>query len=273
MRFNFLRPLILLSVILSVCACKDSHNKQNEQLAKDASARLHSEDWEERENSLVLLSKIGEEGYKPDFAIQKELLHTLEDEIGKFKTFEDGLVKEGKTVNEIIKERNKRFPGGEYDDYIRMLSQFLAANKTEGGLRALFQLLVETNYKVPPALLTLFGRENLEFFIDKVNIGNKKEREIALSVLSIWSDDHIESEDFDTSAIPPLDPSEKDKLKPLFLKEADDPDYNIRDLALSGLKNFRQDNVVIKQIEQMADSDSEKFIRERARRILAIQKQ
>lgn len=261
--------LILLSFTLSVVACNQSHI---EQLSKDTSRDIKSQDWKVREKSLILLGEIGDEDYKPSPELQKELVSLLSNETVAFKTLESTLAKEGKKTNEILKKRNEMFPSGEYDDYIRTLSHYSAANKIEGGLTALFSLLVETNYKVSPAILTTFGKENLGFFIDKASSGAQKEREIALCVLSIWSNGQIESEDFDTGIIPQLSASEKDILKPIFLKQSNDPNYNIRDLVLSGLGNFIQDPAVKKQIEQMASSDNEKFIRNKARRILDKQK-
>lgn len=269
MRIISLLLLFLLTVVLFIPACKPSHVEQS---AKDTLRDINSEDWKVREKSLVLLGEIGDEDYKPSPELQKELVSLLSDETVAFKTLESTLAKEGKKTNEIIKKRSELFPAGEYDDYIRMLSHYSAINKIDGGLKAIFRLLVETNYKVSPAILTTFGKENIGFFIDKVNSGTQKEREIALCVLSIWSDEHVESEDFDTSIIPQLDTSEKDILKPIFLKQSNDPNYNIRDLVLSGLGNFIQDPAVKKQIEQMASSDNEKFIRNKARRILDKQK-
>jgi hypothetical protein len=250
-------------------ACNTSHEARLEALARE---QLHSNDWQTREQALSTLSSLQGRGHKPDVETRRELSRLLEKETKAYGEFALRLKSEGRTTSQASDERARTFPVGLYDEYIKMLAYAVAFNKAEDGFPSLVRLLVETDYAVSPALLIVYGKEHIGFLIERTASAIPKEREVALSVLSVWMDAPEETDNVDTKGVSPLTQREVERVKPVFMKAAADPDYNIRYASLSGLRKLTADPAVVAMLESMVASDDEKFIREEAKRVLAAKK-
>lgn len=238
--------LLIVFCLLTSFGCKAS---KSELLEKKAMKQLFADDWKVRESALFTLGEIESKDYKPSAEIQKRVVSLLDEEIQAYV-------------------RDKQIPPNGHDDYIKIISRYLASNKVNEGFSTLFRLIAQTGYHVTPALLASYGNKHLNFLVDKATQGTDKERETALSVLTILLNTSVECDDFDTSGIPSLDHLERNMVKPVFVKAAKDPNYNIRYIALSGLEEFIADDDVKAMIKEIARSDYEKFIRDDAKEIL-----
>lgn len=257
--------LILILFCPLIGACKQPGTKMIERQAVE---NLHSDDWKLRERGIYSLQDLESHGRKPGKKLQAEIVNLLKSETRSFKNFDDKLKTEGKTTSQILGEWHKQFPPGDYDDYIKALAGYVAFNEMEDGLPPLFQLLVETDYTLTPALLTKYCSKNLKFFINKAIEGSSGERRVSVSVLSILVNPSGEIDDFDISNIPHISEADKQKIKPVFIKAAEDSDYDTRSVALYGLEAFIADPAVHQMLTKMAESDEKKMIREEARKIL-----
>lgn len=263
-----LRKLGLLSILVCFLMASGCKSSQNRSLDEQVRWQLSSDDWKVRESALLTLREMQDEGVRPGKDIEKRVVMLLDSETKGFKGLEDKLKAEGKAANQAIDERNKQYPAREFDNYIKIISHYLAVNKVERSLPVVFQLIAQTDFNVTPAILTAYGKDNLNFFIDKADTGTSREREVALSVLSILLDTSIECDDFDVKDIPSLNREERNMVKPAFIKAVNDSDYNVRYVALSGLKKLISDPDIKALIERMAKTDPEDFIRNEAGEIL-----
>lgn len=252
-------------LLLTPVSCKPSPDRSKE---KEAVEQLSSEDWSVREKSIFALSDIEIRDYNFDKRTQKELLSLIKNEVQTYDNYKDRLKREGKSNDQISDELYKRYPPQTYGDYIKALVFFAASKKIDNALPSIFELIVDTDYNVSPAILTLYGTKYLDFFVEKATKGNDKEREMAMSVLAIWVNPTIESDDFDMNSMPRLNQSEVVRVKPIFLKAADDNNNSIRDLSLFGLNAFINEPGVRELVSKIAASDNDQYIRENAGRLL-----
>jgi len=265
MKIKSLLCFLSLLLVLTSNGCKASVNKTRE---REAGKQLLSSDWRERERGINSLANIENDNYRINKETQKNLVNLIKNETQTFKNYQDELRSTGKSDNEIRHETNGRFPPQTYGDYIKALVYFTASKNIGESLPAIFQLIVDTDYNITPAILTMYGKMHLDFFIEKASIGAIKERKIAMSALGVLADPSIESDDFDMSLTPKLSRLEKEKIKTVLTKAAKDADANIRSLSLFGLRAFMAEPNVRKLISEIAVSDSDEGVRDDARRLL-----
>ncbi|MFH0800259.1 MAG: hypothetical protein V2A66_08795 [Pseudomonadota bacterium] len=254
-----------LLLVLTATGCKASVNKAKE---RDAGRQLLSEDWKVRESGIHILANIEDNNYKINKDTQDVLINLIKNETQTFNNFQGELRSTGKSDNQIYHETYNRFPPQTYGDYIKALVYFTASKNIGESLPAIFQLIADTDYNITPAILTMYGKTHLDFFIEKASVGAIKERKIAMSALGVLADPSIESDDFDMSLTPQLSGLEKEKIRLVLMKAAKDADANIRSLSLFGLRAFMAEPDVRKLISEIAISDKDEGVRDDARRLL-----
>lgn len=253
--------IIIVILLLNCTSCSPSPNELKQ---KEAVKQLSSENWESRKKGVFALSHIGTEERKIDRETQKKLVDVIEMEAQMYENYERKLRKEGKSIDKVSDEMYKEFPPQTYGDYIKALAFFTASNNVEDGFPAIFKLIVDTDYNISPAILTLYGSKYVDFLIDKAMNGSIEEKKVAINALSTWVDQSGESDDFDVEDRPLLNQTERKKILPVFLKASQDTDYGIRFCSLFGLEEFVSDPDVRSRLKKMADNDNEQFIRQKA---------
>lgn len=256
---------VAVLLLLSSTSCKSSNREQEE---KKAVEQLSSDDWKVREKGVHVLIDVEAKDGGLDKNAQKKLLDLLGKESQTYKGQEVKLQAEGRSVNQISDELDEKYPPQTYGVYIKALANLAASKNVENSLPAIFKLIVDTNYNVSPAVLTLYGTKYLDFFIDKATKGIDREREIAVSVLAIWVNPLEESDEIDIKSIPTLSAPELKKAQGAFLKAISDPDYNVRYIVLSSLGGLIDRPEVRQIVEDIAKRDSEQYIRRKAEHVL-----
>ncbi len=245
---------VVLFLLCFICAsCTTLKNRQDE---KNAVAELQSNDWTVREKGLYRLGDLGTKTATLSEETQNVLVRLLENEVKQAE------MRESKP-QDLPSEKQQ-----EYDDYIRTLALSLAYNNVHNSFRLLFDLMTKANYPIPPALLAMYGKDNLSFLLDKASNGLTREKEIALSALSIWSHSDADSEDFEKSKISRLNEKEVKIIVALFMKNAEAPASEMRLLSLYALKKHIDKDDVRKLIKKLADTDSVLSVKKEAIRIM-----
>lgn len=264
-----LQYIISVVLILNCISCNPSPNKLKQ---KEAVEQLSSENWESREKGVFALSNIEVKDQKINKETQKKLVDVIEMEAQMYKDYEKKLRQGGKSAGEISDEMYKKYPPQTYGDYIKAVTLFSASKNIENSLPAIFKLIVDTDYNISPAILTLYGSKYLDFFIEKTTNGTDREREIAVCVLAIWISPSGESDELDIKSIPKLSEGDLKKAEGIFLKAINDRNYNVRYVVLSSLGNLINKPDVRKTVEEISKTDSEQFIRQKAMDLLKSMK-
>lgn len=249
--------LSFLIIFISMVCCASPEKSKEEQAIK----QLLSESWQVREQGIYFLS---DTNVKLSKKSQKELVSLLEKEIMTYMNYKNKLMLAGKSSIQISEELYNKFPPQTYGDYIKALVTFIISKNITDSLPSAFQLLVDSDYNISPAFLTLYGTGHLDFFTEKSLAGTNEERKIAISVIGIWANPEIESDDVDMSSVPHLNKSEMQKVKSVLLSTIKDNDGSIRSLSLFGLRAFADDDDVKSIVSKMAESDVDEYVRKDA---------
>lgn len=172
-----------------------------------------------------------------------------------------------KTVN-ITDKQDNTDARDLYGDYVTALATVVASNKIEGGLPILFKFLLSTQYVISPAILTNYDKPAFDYIVDRIEKGNKNEKKLAISILSIWVSPSPDADDYDESSIPRLSEADKQKALSIFTKLIRDPDGEIRYRAISGLEPYLGNQDVKNTLKNISISDSDSAVRSSAKRIL-----
>lgn len=260
-----LQCVMVFLIVLIAVSCKSLPTNLKE---KELAQRLSAEDWKVREKSIFALSDVKIKDYRFGDKTQKELLNLLEKEISSYTKYKDRLHAEGKSADQISDDLYKTYPPQTYGDYIMALVFLVASKKVDNSLPLIFKLMVDTDYNVSPAVLTLYDTKNLDFFIEKIIAGTNKERAVAVSVLAILINPSDENDEIEIETTPLLSKSELKKAENAYISAIRDPDYNVRYIVLSGLGNLVDRPEILKIVEDIAKSDTEQFMRRKASDIL-----
>ncbi|MFH0799617.1 MAG: hypothetical protein V2A66_05480 [Pseudomonadota bacterium] len=255
---KLLRWMVVSVCLMALWSCRGNSTILPKDEKNDVLKSLSSENWVDRNKGLITLLRNENSGEKINRETADVLVRMLDREVEE----------KGKSGDKIINKENDSHSSGLYGDYVTSLATAVASNKIEGGLPVLFKFLLSTSYTISPAILTAYGEPALELLIDRIENGNKNEKELALRVLSIWVAPSSDADDYDETSMPRLTKLEMQKAMPIFLKFAKDPVDEIRYTAISGLGPFLYDPNILQAMQIISTSDSEKAIRSKAKRII-----
>lgn len=277
--------LVIMSTILFIGAngCNRS-KKQNQKSVTseqtinienqevEAYQDLNSEDWRIRKDGIHILAELQESGHQLGEKTITMMLELLDKETQNLIQLRANLRSEGKSLNEIIDTVDKKYPPDPYGFYTTNLAKLIGASNYLNSPEKLFKFLLHTNTMINPALLATVKVPVFDFIIDKTKSQIADERYLAVQVLVIWNNPHLEEAEYlDTNKVHPLSQEQKIRIKDILLKSIADGDYNIRFISLAGLKTFKSMNEVKEAIQKIAQDDPEQFIRGEAQEILKQQ--
>lgn len=222
--------------------------------------QLSVEDWKIREQGIFALSDLETQDHKPNKERQNAILKLLEKEVQQYTAAKDQLLQSGKSADQIADALSRQFPPQTYGEYIKALAFLSATEKIDHSLPMLFRLIVDTDYNISPAILTLYGTSYVDFFLKKSSSSKSHEREMAIAVLAAWIDPSTTRDALDTQTVV--------AIERVLLNAMHDQDYNVRYMALSGVERLVKKPEIRTIVEQVAISDREPFIRQKAAEIL-----
>lgn len=250
-------------------ACRPSESTR---LQEQAAPLLHSEDWEQRNQGLLTLSQLPHDQIEKLAPKTRQLLsQVFSRDVQEILLWKANEEKTGKTQAQVREALNVRYPPQTRGEYERMLGSLVTANHLEESLPILFDYMAYGNHMLSTGYLTLFGKPALTLLKLRATSHAVEERELAVATLGVWAEPTGESDDFDMTLIPPLTDAERTQAVEIIKQALQDPDYNVRDSAVSGLAAFLGRPDIRQLVERVAVSDSETFIRKEAERILKKQ--
>lgn len=257
--------VILIVCCFSILACSKSKEKIEE---KKAQALLTSTKMEDRSQGVFMLSKLWSDNFSLSGKTENLVVKTLANEIQMKRMFKEQAKSGGKSLHQIMEEFDQKFPHREYTDYLDSLTSLIVNMGTQKGIPVVFQFLLDGGYVFDDAILVKSGAPAFDFLLEKASEGSDEERELAISILSVWINPPKVSDHIDAESISSLSQKQKQRLQPILLLGFQGTNLEIKYYAIRGLGAFLNQVEISQALLKLIVEGETEAIRKQAKRIM-----